>query len=72
MGEPKPKQAQRSAGAFLGTDGLGMISVPMHTLSDDYHDEPAEPEEDHEPEAEPTGIVRRVVDRLTGRPDPGH
>ncbi len=43
MGEPKPKQAQRNAGAFIGPDILA--PVPMRTLSDDYHDVPAEPED---------------------------
>ena len=70
MGEPKPKRAQRSAGAFLGTDGIGMVPVPMRTLSDDYHDEPTEPEEDHVPEAEPPTLVHRVLDRLTRRARP--
>ena len=66
MGEPEPKRAERNAGAFLGTDSQGMIAVPMRTLSDEYHDEPTEPEEDHVPEPEPPSFVRRVLDRLTG------
>ena len=70
MPEPKPKRAQRNAGAFLSPGDIGMIPVPMRTLSDDYHDTPAEPEDDSEPEPEQPGLVRRVVDRLTGRPDP--
>ena len=46
-----------------------MIAVPSTTLSDEYHDEPAEPEDsDRVPEPEPPSRVRRVVDRLTGKP----
>ena len=67
MSRPKPSHPERNAGAFLGPDMV--VPVPMRTLSDDYHDEPAEPEDDREPEPEPPGLVRRVVDRLTGRPD---
>ena len=71
MGEPKPKRAERSAGAFLGTDPTGMVPVPMRTLSDEYHDEPTEPQDsDRIPEPEPPGQIRRVVDRLTRRRDP--
>jgi hypothetical protein len=69
MPEPKPKRAVHNAGAFLSPDVTsGPIPVPMSTLSDEYKDEPTEPEEDHEPEPEPPGVVRRVVDRLTHRP----
>ena len=72
MGEPQRRRAERNAGAFLGTDGVGMIPVPMSTLSDEYHDEPAEPEDDHVPEPEPPGLVHRVIDRVKGHPDQGH
>ena len=66
-GEPERKQAVRNAGAFANPTGIGGgIPVPMGTLSDEYHDEPAEPEDsDSVPEAEPPGFIRRVVDRLT-------
>jgi hypothetical protein len=69
MPEPKPKRAVHNAGAFLTPDGFGgtPIPVPMGTLSDEYRDEPTEPEDDHEPEPEPPGIVRRIVERLTHR-----
>jgi hypothetical protein len=68
MPEPKPKRAVHNAGAFLTPDNYGgQIPVPMSTLSDDYKDEPTEPEEDHEPEPEPPGVVRRIVERLTHR-----
>jgi hypothetical protein len=43
----------------------------MHTLADDYRDEPTYPEDEREPEPEPPGLVRRVIDRLMRRPDPG-
>jgi hypothetical protein len=64
MSRPKPPRAERNAGAFMGPDV--MIPVPMRTLSDDYRDEPAEPEDtDRIPEPEPSGLVRRVLDRIT-------
>lgn len=63
---PRPRPI-RNAGAFLGPDLL--VPVPLKTLSDEYRDEPAEPEDsDREPEPEPPGRVRRVIDRLTGKP----
>jgi hypothetical protein len=66
MSGPKPRRVERNAGAFLGPDVL--VPAPMRTLGDDYHDEPAEPEDsDREPEAEPPGAIKRIVDRLTGR-----
>lgn len=72
MPEPEPKRPVRNAGAFLTPDGVGgPFAVPMSTLSDEYRDEPTEPEEDHEPEPEPPGILRRVVDRLAGRTGAG-
>lgn len=71
MSRPKPKRAQRNAGAFLGVD-IMPIPVPMSTLSDEYHDEPTEPEDDHEPEPEPPGLIRRVMERLSRRSDAGH
>jgi hypothetical protein len=67
-GEPERKRAVRNAGAFANPTGIGGgIPVPMRTLSDDYHDEPTEPEDsDRVPEAEPPGFMRQVVERLTG------
>jgi hypothetical protein len=67
MSRPKPRRVERNAGAFLGPDML--VPVPMRTLSDDIRDEPTEPEDDREPEAEPPGLIRRVVERLARRPD---
>lgn len=68
MSRSQRRRPERSAGAFLGPDLL--VPVPLKTLSDDYRDEPAEPEDsDREPEPEPPGRVRRVLDRLTGQPD---
>ena len=64
MPEPEPKRAEHNAGAFLGPDILAPI--PLHTLSDEYHDEPTEPEDDRVPEPEPPGLFRRIVDRLRG------
>lgn len=69
MSRPKPRRRERNAGAFLGPDV--MIPVPMRTLSDDIRDEPTEPEDsDREPEPEPPGLIRRVVERLARRADP--
>ena len=66
MSRPKPRQAERNAGAFLGPDVL--VPAPMRTLDDEYHDEPTEPEDsDREPEPEPPGAIRRVLDRLKRR-----
>jgi hypothetical protein len=66
MTEAKHRQAQRNAGAFLGPDVL--VPAPMRTLSDDYHDEPAEPEEsDREPVPEPPGKLRRLFAWLSRR-----
>lgn len=70
MPERRPKRAIHNAGAFLDPSGIGgPIPVPMRTLSDEYHDEPAEPEEDVEPEAAPPGLLHRVIGRLTRRTD---
>ena len=45
-----------------------MIPVPMTTLSDEYHDEPAEPQDsDRVPDPEPQGQFSRLIDRLMGR-----
>ena len=71
MSRPKPRRAERNAGAFLGT--TRPVPVPMRTLSDDYRDEPTEPEDsDREPEPEPPGLVRRIIERLERRSDRGH
>jgi hypothetical protein len=42
----------------------------MHTLADDYRDQPTYPEDEREPEPEPPGLLRRVIDRLRRRPNP--
>ena len=64
MGEPEPKQAQRNAGAFLGPDLLA--AIPMKTLSDEYHDGPAEPQDsDRVPPPAVPGLVKRLVDQLS-------
>jgi hypothetical protein len=69
MGEPKPKRAVHNAGVFLSD--RGMVPVPMRTLSDEYRDEPAEPEDSERvPEPEPPSLAQRVADRLARRPKP--
>ncbi len=68
MSRSKAQRPQRNAGAFLGPDVL--MPVPLSTLSDEYRDEPSEPEDsDREPEPEPPGLVRRVVDKLSPKTD---
>jgi hypothetical protein len=71
MGEPKPKRAEPNIGAFLGPDLL--VSVPMRTLSDEYRNQPSEPEDEREPPPEAPGLVARIRERFlhpTGRGGP--
>jgi hypothetical protein len=71
MPEPERNKAVHNAGAFLTDTSFGMIPVPMSTLTDEYHDEPTEPEgSDRIPEPESPGLLRRLVDRI--RPNPTH
>ncbi len=71
MTEPEPRRAERNAGAFLTPTDYSMIPVPMRTLSDEYHDEPAEPRDSEAvPPPEPESSIRRVVERLVGRARP--
>ena len=65
MSEPQTKHGEpdqtavRNAGAFAGGGGGGIqtMPVPMSTLSDEYHDEPTEPEDsDRVPDPEPPGF----------------
>ena len=66
MPEVKPRQPERNAGAFLGPGGT--MPVPMTTLSDEYHDEPAEPtDSDRVPAPAPPGRFRRIGDWLRRR-----
>jgi hypothetical protein len=68
MSRREPPRGTPNAGAFLGPDLL--VPVPMRTLSDDYHDAPAEPEDpDREPEPKSPSAIRRVLDRLARRHD---
>jgi hypothetical protein len=70
MSRTDRKRATGNAGAFYSPDGFGMIAVPMRPLGNDYGDEPTELEDDREPEPEPPGLIRRVVERLTHQPGP--
>jgi hypothetical protein len=73
MSKTGRRKAEGNAGAFLGTDGLSMLAVPMRTLSDEYHDSPAEPEDsDRIPEPEPPGAIRRAIKRLSPRTEGDH
>ncbi len=66
MPEPKQRRAEQSAGAFLGPDLL--VPAPIRTLSDEYRDEPTEPEDlERIPEPEPPSRDRRAIDRLGRR-----
>jgi hypothetical protein len=66
MPEPKQRRAEQSAGAFLGPDLL--VPAPIRTLSDEYRDEPTEPEDSERiPEPDPQGRILRIVKRLAGR-----
>ena len=66
MSRSKPKTPERSAGAILGPDLL--VAAPMRTLSDEYHDVPAEPvDSDRVPEPEPPNLIRRLIDDLQRR-----
>ena len=69
MPEPEPKKAERNAGAFANPSGIGGgIPVPMSTLSDEYHDEPIEPEDsDRVPEPAPPSLADLVVEWLQRR-----
>lgn len=65
MSRPGRRRAERNAGAFLSP--IGMIPVPMRTLSDDLRDVATEPEPEQEPTIDPPGRLRRAVDRLPPR-----
>jgi len=67
MAEPPRKRPVHNAGAFYDPGGFAPIAVPMSTLSDEYHDEPAEPEEEQEPAPEPLSLARRFIDLLARR-----
>jgi hypothetical protein len=44
----------------------------MSTLSDEYHDEPTEPEDsDRVPEPQAPSLIRRIVEQLFRRPKDG-
>ena len=66
MPEPKQRRAEQSAGAFLGPDLL--VPAPIRTLSDEYRDEPTEPEDSERiPEPDPPGRILRIVNWLADR-----
>jgi hypothetical protein len=72
MSKTGRRKAEGNAGAFLGTDGISILAVPMRTLSDEYHDSPAEPEDsDRVPAPEPPSLARRLIDRVEGKPSRG-
>jgi len=63
MSRRRSRRAKGNAGAFLGPDML--VPVTIRTLSDEYQDEPAEPESVPETPPEPRSLLRRLLDRLT-------
>lgn len=64
MPEPERKRGVHNAGAFANPMGNGGgVPAPMHTLSDDYSDDPTEPEDsESEPELAATGVLHRIVE----------
>jgi hypothetical protein len=66
MSEPERKRAVHNAGAFANPSGVGGgIPIPISTLSDEYHDEPTEPEDsDRVPEPEPPSLIEWIAERL--------
>jgi len=67
MPEPERKRAVHNAGAFANPSGAGgaPIPVPMSTLSDEYRDQPTEPEDsDRVPEPEAPSVAHRLVEWL--------
>jgi hypothetical protein len=65
VSEPERRKAEHNAGVFLTPAPLPLVVVPMRTLSDEYHDEPAEPEDsDRVPEPEPPSRLRRLIRRI--------
>jgi hypothetical protein len=66
VSQPRPRRSNERSGAYLGPDLLA--PVPLRTLSDDYRDVPAEPEDsDRVPDPELPGLARRMVERLSRR-----
>ena len=66
MPESRPRRAECNAGAFMGP--FGTMPVPMTTLSDEYHDEPAEPaDSERVPAPEPPSRIRRAITWLRRR-----
>lgn len=62
MSKPQRREAKRNAGVFLGPAPLPPVVVPMRTLSDDYRDEPVEPEDsDRVPAPEPPSRLQRLI-----------
>jgi hypothetical protein len=68
VGRSSRRRAEGNAGAFLGPDVL--IPVPMRPLPPEDHDPPTEPDDpDPEPVPGARGLIRRLLDRLSARPD---
>ena len=67
MTTPRPRRAERNAGAFLTPTDFSMIPVPMRTLSDEYHDEPAEPKDSETVPAPAAGRFDRPDRQAAGR-----
>jgi hypothetical protein len=65
MSRPQRREAERSAGAFLAPGPMPPVVVPMRTLSDEYSDEPVEPEDsDRVPAPEPPNRLQRLIRRI--------
>lgn len=65
MSDNKRSSSLDRAGAFLSSDPYGMAAVPIRTLADEYHDQPAEPQDSERvPIPAPAGRLRRLLDWL--------
>jgi hypothetical protein len=65
MSKPERRRAKPNAGVFLGPAPLPLIVAPMRTLSDEYRDEPVEPEDsDRVPAPEPPSRLQRLIRRI--------
>jgi hypothetical protein len=69
VGSDETGHERESIGAVLGPTGA--IGLPaVRTLSDEYRDVPDPADSERVPPPPRRGLIRRAVDRLTGRREP--